>query len=350
MRIAVTADLHLASRDQHPERFNALRDILEQLAVDSVEHLVIAGDLFDREHPTYSDFEDHCRQFPDIRFHVIPGNHDPGISPSSIVGGNVHIYTSPTIVDIGSTFVLFIPYEPKATMGEKIADSVAALEGKPWILVGHGDYYGGPSLRNPLEPGTYMPLSRSNVETFGPQTVFLGHIHKAAAIDGVHYPGSPCGLDISETGRRTYAVFDTLAGSIEARPVSTDILYFDESFVVFPHRDEVALLERAIKDRIARWAIGKSEQHKVCVRARARGYAFDRRAILRALEEGFGAYQFYDSEGPQVGELNTGADPQLCELAQRAEEVIAACEWTFGGDEPSRQDVVVHALSVIYGD
>ena len=65
--------------------------------------------------------KDSVRNILRSRLHIIPGNHDADISEKSIVGPNIHIYTVPTAIEIGSTTFLFIPYEEKTKMGEQIA-------------------------------------------------------------------------------------------------------------------------------------------------------------------------------------------------------------------------------------
>ena len=200
MKIAVTADAHLRAGAGHPERYNALGNVFDQTVEAGIENLIIAGDLFDKDFQDYSEFEKLCRNHTSLQLHIIPGNHDPSISGKSITGDNIHIYTDPSVLEIDSVTFLFIPYEEKAKMGEKIAQLEHEIDGKQWVLVGHGDFYGGVKEPNPLEPGTYMPLSRKDVGRFKPRTVFLGHIHKPhSPANDVHYVGSPCGLGISET-------------------------------------------------------------------------------------------------------------------------------------------------------
>jgi len=57
MKVAITADVHLRTKEGYPERYNALRDILNQIQVEHINFLFIAGDLFDKEFHDYSDFE-----------------------------------------------------------------------------------------------------------------------------------------------------------------------------------------------------------------------------------------------------------------------------------------------------
>jgi DNA repair exonuclease SbcCD nuclease subunit len=113
MRVAVTADVHLRTQGEHSERYNALENILQQMSAEGMENLLVAGDLFDKDFSNYSEFEELCRKYSKIRLHIIPGNHDPGISGKSIVGDNIHIYTDPTALQFGSTTFLLIPYEEK---------------------------------------------------------------------------------------------------------------------------------------------------------------------------------------------------------------------------------------------
>jgi len=154
MKIAVTADIHLAIKKDYPERYNALENILGQIEAENIETLLIAGDLFDRDFHNYAEFENLCKKLPKIQMHIIPGNHDAGISGKNIVGPNIHIYTVPTVVEIGSTAFLFVPYKEKTKMGDQIASLEEEIKGRGWILVDHGDYYGGIKELNPLEPGT----------------------------------------------------------------------------------------------------------------------------------------------------------------------------------------------------
>jgi len=349
MKIAVTADLHLAIKEDCPERYNALESILRQIKAQSIETLLIAGDLFDRDFHNYAEFESLCKKYPQIQIHIIPGNHDAGISEKSIVGPNIHIYTAPTAVTLGSTTFLSVPYKEKAKMSEQITTLEEEIRGKEWFLVSHGDYYGGTKELNPLEPGTYMPLSRENIETCSPRAVFLGHIHKPINWGNVYYTGSPCGLNISETGKRKFLLCDTLDGSVISSVVATDVVYFDESFIIVPLDNEVPLLKQEIAKRIKSWDLDPSDYSKVIVRVQAIGYAMDRSAILVALREGFDRFRYYNDEGPLIERLSNSTDRQLNAIAERTMKLINELEWNFGGDEPERELVKIAALNVIYG-
>ncbi len=350
MKIALTADVHLAMREHHPERYSALENIFEQIEGDNIGILFIAGDLFDKDFSNYSEFEELCKKHPGIQLHIIPGNHDAGISGRSIVGENIHIYTDPATLEIDSNTFLFIPYEENAKMGKKIADMEREIEEKYWTLVAHGDYHGGVKELNPLEPGTYMPLTRKDLDRFKPRAVFLGHIHKPLTQNNIHSPGSPCGLDINETGRRKFLILDTADRSVISRDVATDVLYFQESFIIVPTEDEVTILQREIKKAIESWDVELSDHPKVRVRVEAKGYATDRSAILTALTHGFEGFKYFKDEGPKINRLLASSDRQVNAIAERTMKLIDELDWDFGGDEPGMDQVKMAGLSVIYGE
>ena len=350
MKVAVTADVHLRKRDETPSRYHALENVLEQSQAEGIRHVIIAGDLFDVGYRSYADFEALCRQRGDMEFHVIPGNHDPGINEKSIVGTNIHVYADTQAVDLDGTSFLFLPYQPATTMAQSISEAGGRPPADPWVLVAHGDYYGGAREANALERGTYMPLTRSEVEGLGAQAVLLGHIHKPGQWGGVYYAGSPCGLDISETGVRRFLTYDTDDGSVEEKSVVTDHIYFIESFVVVPAADEVGVLEQEIERRIAVWELDPSDHPKACVRVSARGYSTDKRAIDEALARGFSQFRSYKDALPDTDNLKVEADVQVNAVADRTREVLQELDWDFGGDEPDRDDVLCAALATVYGE
>ncbi|MHC4132454.1 MAG: metallophosphoesterase family protein [Planctomycetota bacterium] len=350
MKIAITADVHLSEKGKYPPRYNALKNILEQIKAVDINTLIIAGDLFNKDFNNYPEFEDLCNEFPNIHLHIIPGNHDAGINNNNIVADNVDIYDAPTVADLDSVPFLFIPYEDKATMSEKISEQENEIKGKQWVLVAHGDYHGGVKEINPLEPGTYMPLSKKYIQRLKPKTVFLGHIHKQLNWDNIYYPGSPCGLDISETGKRTFLVYDTANDTADRKTVETDVLYFQETFLIVPINNEIQLLKQQIKERIESWDIDSSDYSKVCVRIQAKGYTTNKNEIYEILKDEFDGFKYYD-DGPNIDDLSISSDTDLDEIANHTIKLIENdLDWDFGGNEPDKEQIKIAALKVIYGD
>jgi DNA repair exonuclease SbcCD nuclease subunit len=349
MRVAMTADVHLAPGDAYPERVEALEEIFRQLSDEGIEDLIIAGDLFDRHTRDYSDFEQICGHYAQIRKHLIPGNHDAGINGRNISCHCVSVYTEPGLVEIGGLRFLLVPYREGVSMGAAIADISETLPRGRWVLVGHGDLHGGSAEVNPYEPGTYMPLSMQDIRRFTPWRVLLGHIHKPMDDGRVHYPGSPCGLDITEEGRRRFLVLDTDTGEVESRTLRTAVLYLREEFLVLPGDEEIARLQRDIRDRISTWGIEPGERDRVRLRVSVRGYSSDRSRVGEVLSEGFRGFRTYRDEGMDLSRLYASDDVQLNAVAERTRQIVEALEWPWGGREPERPAVMEAVLRVIYG-
>ena len=194
-----------------------------------------------------------------------------------------------------------------------------------------------------------MPLSKENVVTYKPQHVFLGHIHKPIRQNNVYYLGSPCGLDISETGKRRFMVYDTDTDNVLSVTISPDLLYFQESFVIVPVENEVALLKQEISKRIKSWGIETSDHKKVIVKVEACGYSLDRSAILQTLKEEFSKFTYYNDREPQIEYLSTSKDHQLNVIAERVVKLINDLDLEFSDDQPTKEMLIIEALNVIYG-
>jgi len=351
LKIAFTADVHLAG-SEHPDRLAALEDILVQASERGAEKVVVAGDLFDASRRVYSDFEALCDQprFECLEIYVIPGNHDWDITPEDFTPARLRVIAEPQLMQLDDTGLdfLFVPYVQDRAMGEEIAPFANKLSANRWILIGHGDW--GEALRspNPYEPGTYMPLTRLDIETYQPAIAFLGHIHKPFDGQKVHYPGSPYPLNISEVGHRRFLILDTHTLAVESSTVNTDVIYFDERFVVVPVQDEEVYLRDKISERLAGWNITDDDKQKVQVRLRVTGYSSDRSRVARVLEEAFSSFHLYRGEGADLSDLRVSRDVGRESIAERTGVKIGDLDWPARPGEPTYDDILLEALRLIY--
>lgn len=352
MKIAITADLHLTTRELNPERYETLENLLLDLRSEGVVSLIIAGDLFDASRQNYAEFERVCRrpENQDLSIFVIPGNHDPGISSRNIVADNLTIMDTPSLDEIDGRPFLFLPYQPGKTMGDEIAQFRHQLPANEWVLVGHGDWSVGLRKPDPLEPGVYMPLTRKDIEVYRPARVFLGHIHARMDESPVFYAGSPCGLDITETGRRRYLIYDTVTNQVESRILETPVLYFDESFIILPVDDEIAYLLKQIEDRKKKWGLNPEEQAKAVLRVKVRGYSADKSAVRQTLKEAFDGFSFYKGEEPDDSNISESKDRERQHVAEQVRASVEKLEWRADAkDEPDQHEILLEALHIIYG-
>ncbi|MFQ5866183.1 MAG: exonuclease SbcCD subunit D, partial [bacterium] len=353
-KLAITADLHLTSHQEHPERFHALDNILEQMLSARIDKIIIAGDLFDEGSRNYAEFDNFCKnpKYQRIQFLLIPGNHDARLNNQSVTAENVEIITEPKILTFDSNGLkfIFLPYKKDRTMGEEISGLASQLTPNDWVLIGHGDWSEGLQEPNPMEPGVYMPLTRTDLENFKPAQVVLGHIHKAMDSGSVHYVGSPCGLDITETGRRRFLVIDAESGTIKPQIVDSDFIFFNESLIILPLPDESAYIKEQIEAKIKNWGLKESEKSKVRLQFKVRGYTSNKRTLLETVEECLREYDFYQNRQPDISEVSISDDIERAEIAHRAAEWIKKLDWAINHEQPDKDQILLQALHVIYGD
>ncbi len=354
MRIALTADCHLTTQAKNPERFQALGNIFKQCEENDVQLLVIAGDLFDKDLPNYAEFEElyQTNRTGDLATVIIPGNHDYRLSQGALLGEGLQVYSEPTLKPLNdSRKILFLPYQENKTMGELIAPFANDLQGQRWVLVSHGDWTASINSPDPYEKGLYMPLTRADLQTFQPELVFLGHIHLAQRDQNIHYPGSPCPLNISETGLREFLILDTDRGEVTSHLVDSPLIYFDERFVMLPSENGLDLLISEVDHRIESWNIPKGWKDKVQIRIEISGSSgFDRQEILNTINNTFSDFTYYKGEEPQLSELIHNVDPDRIEISNQVKNWIDKLDWRIDPESPTKMQILEQALKIIHGE
>jgi DNA repair exonuclease SbcCD nuclease subunit len=352
VKIAITADLHLTTKEDRPERYQSLADILQQCGTNNVGVLIIAGDLFDTTIKNFADFEIvYKKNAPEgLKTYIIQGNHDSRLVDSAITLDQVTVVEQPCIKQFDDAFsFLLIPYSENKAIGEQIAPYKSKLEPNQWVLISHCDWIGGVKPPDPYEQGVYMPLSRADVLNYAPYQIFLGHIHVPSDSEIVHYVGSPCPIKHTETGHRRFVIFDTETKEIESCIVNCPSINFIESFVVLPVDDEIGYLKASIKQRIEGWGILSDSEQKIKVRIALKGYTSNRSKISQVVEEEFHNYDFID-EGPLINELNQIVDPERANLVIAIKQWLDELQWGSLETEPGKDEIMIEVLKTIYED
>lgn len=216
IRIFHCADLHLDSPfslstpDQAEQRRIELRSAFDSAVMvakqEKIQLFFISGDLFDSEYITRDTAEfiiSEFNSFPDCRFFITPGNHDPynDISPYKNMPfpSNVHIFTEKEKVEIPelNTDVYGMGFTSLSYMSSPVAGYGMPDKSKINILVTHGD------TSSPLS--TYGPVTKSEIAQSGFDYIALGHIHSPSGIlqEGntcYAYPGCLEGRSFDEPG------------------------------------------------------------------------------------------------------------------------------------------------------
>ena len=352
MKLAITADNHLTSQEKNPERFNTFENILTQMLEMKIEHLIIAGDLFDASLRNYSEFEKVCKdsKYNQIQIYIIPGNHDEDINDKWFTAKNVHIFTQPTIHRFNqqSPTFLFLPYEANMTMGKRVAEQIENLPNGSWILIGHGDFSDRLREGNAYESGVYMPLMRKDLQTYQPLKVFLGHIHIPTNIQTVYFTGSPCGLNITEMGYRRFLVYDIETNDVDSIKVDTNIIYLDETLTILPVEDEKKYLRDKIMERISRWKIGEKDKAKVQIRLKVNGYSSNKKELMETIKSTLEGYPLYAE--PDLDEVNIAIDSTRSQIAMNVQKRIENLEWVNSSSEPeiNKEQILLAALKTIF--
>ncbi len=271
MRILHTSDWHLGqtlhdvSREDEHRRFLAW--LLDTLAAEQADALIVAGDVFDNANPfssaqrMYYRFLADCRaRFPKLDVIVVGGNHD---SPSrldapadlldafgvTVVGGvprttdgravDVERFVVPLTAAAGhvAAWVVAVPFlRPADIQGEVESDEDRAVAGvrrlydaafelararrapgQAIVATGHCYMVGGE-----LSKLSEREIQRGNQDAL-PGDLFpddvayvaLGHLHKAQRVGGrdhVRYCGSPIPLALSEKDYRHQVLLVELDG------------------------------------------------------------------------------------------------------------------------------------------
>jgi hypothetical protein len=353
MKIAFTADCHLTTKEDHPERYQAFENILDQCVKRKINCLVVTGDLFDKGMTNYADFEKVCgkKKYQTLQIQIVPGNHDPGLVDGHFSSKNVHVISEPKMLDFISDEIpiLSIPYRADRTMGECIEPFREHLQPRRWILAGHGDYSSGLTIKNPYEQGVYMPLTSQDVDRYQPLHCFLGHIHIPSSLDRVHYPGSPCGMNINETGLRYFLIYDSNLDNIEPIMVETPVVFFNERLLMLPVEDERIYIKDRINSRIEAWDLPPGWDDKVRVRVQVAGYCQDIRALEGNIRKVFSKYTFNSDEDPDLSEVYLSVDLERQHIARQVQDRLPELGWPSGEDEPNRDQIMLAALRTIYG-
>lgn len=218
MKIVHTADIHLSS--DHPERLEALKEVLEVCEEEQADLLLVTGDMFDANVDIEDLKADLRPLFSDNSFQtfVIPGNHDKtAFRREDHFGDDIELldgkpYERKAFDDIN---IVALPYTDKdfSQLVETLTE--ARVEGKTNILMIHCTLAGSSGSFG--EESEYLPVKPSELVRTGFDYVLAGHIHSSATKKSFGetvfaYSGSPASVSSSETGKREAWVLDTENG------------------------------------------------------------------------------------------------------------------------------------------
>jgi DNA repair exonuclease SbcCD nuclease subunit len=247
MKFLHTADLHLEA-GKELDAFGWLIKKAEEL---DVKGIIIAGDLFnsDKDASILRSQVAALVNSADVRFFVIPGNHD------SRSYSHEYDYGKNVVQLIGKPFEL-TEYEGLKICGVPYAEATFStclrdLHECPDILIAHGTLYDQSFIFSMLDDieTRYMPILPAHLENRA-RYVALGHLHTRfieTKYGNTHvvYPGSPTALDTKCTEPRACSLITIDKNTLEIERILIDNApyWVRKTFYVFPGVEERALQE-----------------------------------------------------------------------------------------------------------
>ncbi len=232
-RILHTGDLHLDSpllalgkladlrRQEHLDTF---AKIIELAKTESVDALVIAGDLFDCANlistTTLNFVVRKFNEIPNIPVFIALGNHDAGLSAT--FPDNVHIFNS-TIRNINlndDVDIYGISFEGEYCDACNIEGFVVQNPSKINLVIVHSEVVGNG------QTSRYNMITPSVIASTGADYFALGHIHQYSGIktaNSTHYAycGIPEGRGFDELGARGVIIADIYKNHVDAQFINT---------------------------------------------------------------------------------------------------------------------------------
>ena len=190
IKILHTGDIHLDSpfsgltprlaETRRNELRAAFTSMMAYAKMNSVDLMLIAGDVFDGEFVTRETLTLLCREFENFGrpVFITPGNHDCA-SPASVwrkntFPPNVHVFTdsslsSVDIAELGVTVYGYAFTEPNMT-DVPIRGEVVNSPNRVNLLVCHADMISSKNSAN-------CPMTADDIDAFGADYTALGHVH-----------------------------------------------------------------------------------------------------------------------------------------------------------------------------
>jgi DNA repair exonuclease SbcCD nuclease subunit len=194
------------------KQFGVKEDALRQARLVAIErlgqlarthgaaHVLVAGDVYDSEAPNAITLRapiERMKLFPDIQWHLLPGNHDPH-RPEGIwdrvaklgLPGHIHLHLAPAVAPLGDdAFLLPAPLCHKTEYDDLTVwmDSAPTPEGAVRIGLAHGsivNFGGEGEATNPIDPAR---PSRAGLDYLA-----LGDWHRTMQVGpSAWYAGTP---------------------------------------------------------------------------------------------------------------------------------------------------------------
>ena len=254
-KIALISDIHFGVRNDNQffvdEQEAYYRDqFIPTLLMNNVDHVIIAGDLFDRRKYVNFNTLHRVRKFffdpletLGIELYIIVGNHDTYHknsvqvnSPRLLLNGysNISVYDEPSVVTIDGIPLAFFPWITDSNLDDSVDMVNQCVEDGVEYAIGHFEftgfsmYKGGVVCQDGISPSAFDSFER----------VFSGHFHEPSSQGNITYLGAPMQYRWNDYGcDRGFYLADFDAGEFEyvknTKPLFVRHEYRDDAAVAF---------------------------------------------------------------------------------------------------------------------
>lgn len=354
IKVAITADIHLDTNIDNEKslRFSAFRTLLDDIITQKIKYLIIAGDCFDSNQRNYSLFDSLINKYKSIFCYIIPGNHDYAIKQEDFKSNNIKVITVPSVITIDTGTITFIPYKNETIMSDHLRSLTKNSNFlKSDLLISHGDFINSrsDSIINEYEKGYYMPLYRSDIKRFGINQTILGHIHQAIEYkdENVIYTGSPIGLNITETGVKSYLIYDTELKKVHRQNIDTDIIYYDEVLYAYPHESLEEIVLR-LDNIISNWNLDPGKLNNVVLRLKIKGFYDKKKSLYETVKKHVRDKRislYDDIDASMLDQVDNTNELQI--MIKNTIDLISDTQIPGSDIWPEKNEIILEAVSLI---
>lgn len=241
-------------------RLRAITRIGELAGKHGAPHVLVAGDVYDMEALSPRSINqplERMRNFPTVRWHLLPGNHDPhrpnGLWDQLLRKGlpdnvKVHVTAEPAILEDDGAVLLPAPLHHRHTLGDPTAymDEMVLPDGLVRVGLAHGTVTGFGSEDRDV-PNFIAP---DRPDRAGLSYLALGDWHGQRKInDRCWYSGTPetDAFDVSDGGQALLVEIEAAGAAPTVTPLSTGHYAWIGLSQQLTNREDIDFLEAKLR-------------------------------------------------------------------------------------------------------
>lgn len=237
----ITGDVHIHNYKQYNNVTDRLQQyetlfkwIAEYSQLKSIQHFIIAGDLFmvPSPPPIVVNMAKRCLSLvlainPQLTIHLIPGNHD--LDMKKLVSDSINQMTDYSLLTLLQDERVKVYHDEVVRIDNKHvhfhAWSPRGLTPRPAdILVAHDEVTG--SWYNKV-------YCQEGIDTSSYPLAFVGHVHNPQTIGNTHIPGVPIPTNLGDNQECSVIVYDSDTDEVTRVPTGTSTLESDFTYMKF---------------------------------------------------------------------------------------------------------------------